>query len=109
LRPKEAWSVPNKGARELTWLLSTAVTVFAIFNGSMVYGSQKDMNVVADAIHAYAHAPKSAVPSDLLPVIASICPAEPSWIAAAYVGLWSAALVGIWLPRWQRSKARSNT
>lgn len=99
-----AWAVPVRGEKGLCWLLTAGLTAFAAANGVMVYKSQQDMYAVAAAIDACVNKSHACTVSpDLLPVVNSIGAAEPCLIALAYVGLFAAALVGIWLPSWQRS------
>ena len=100
-----AWTVPAKGSKELCWLLTAGLSVFAAINGVMVFKSQQGMFDVAAAIQKCVKAGTCDVSDALLPVTNSIQAAEPCLIALAYIGLFGAAVFGIWLPNWRRSSA----
>lgn len=102
-----AWAVRDRGSKGFCWLLTAGLTVFAIINGAMVYGSQQDMYDVAQAIRACLENDSCEVNSHLLPVTDSVSASEPVWIAAAYISLFVVTLVGIWLPNWRPSRGAS--
>lgn len=97
-----AWAPPLRGSKDFCTLLTVGLTVFAVANGRLVYKSQEDMFVVAEAIQDCVKAKGAcSVEPVLLPVVQSVGAAEPWLIVLAYVGLFVAAIVGIWLPRWR--------
>lgn len=104
-----AWTVSAKGSKRFCWLLTAGLSIFAAINGVLVYRSQQDMFDVAAAIHAFVRSHTYVVDDALIPVTNSIGAAEPNLIALAYLGLYAAAVVGIWLPNWLSPAVRPST
>jgi hypothetical protein len=101
-----AWAVPLRGSKAFCWLLTIGLTVFSAINGFLVYRSQEDMAAVAKAIQDCVAVKTCVVGVELLPITNSIGAAEPWLVALAYLGLWGAAVVAVWLPNWKPALAR---